>query len=827
MLKTYFKKALPHIIAVAIFAIVAIVYCKPALEGKVLQQSDITQWKGMAQDALKYREKYGHTPFWTNNMFGGMPTYQITGIPANPFSIGALDGLFTLHLPEPIGLFFLASICFYFLAQVLGFNTIVSIIGALGYSYATYNPIIVTVGHITKMHAIAYLPFFVGAILLLFQKKYIAGGILTTIATALFVQANHLQITYYGIIIIAFMSVYYLIVWIQSKQYAHIIKTLVIALVAGIMGLTVNAPILISTYEYGKASIRGGSALSNKDSKTTATGLNKDYALSYSMFKSEPLVMMFPNIYGGSSDPNVMDPSNSKAIEVLQQMQPQVGQQLQSFLQFYWGGIGGTSGPPYVGIVICFFAIIGLSVKSNNQRIWITAAIVFSLMLAAGSYFISFNSIMLDHLPFYNKFRAPSMIIVIPTLLLGIMSLYGLEALTTEQNWKEVFNKYKISFWLLGFVFISVMYIYMTSDFKSENEKHLITTIAQLPDPNQKAAFEAPANELVNAIATDRKTLIENDLFKALIYIIAIGIILFLAFKKIINQTIVLISLGVLSVFDLFQLNVKYLKPDLFIEATENENAFTLSPIDSYLLKDTSHYRVLDLRNGIQNSFNGGAIIAYHHKSVGGYNPAKLSIYQDLIENQWYKFPNCMPTVNMMNTKYIITGDIASDTVVNPNACGNVWFVKGIVYKNGPAEVMNALSSFNPKDTAIIETKDKTANLANLAFDSESNIKLVNNDNDIVNYTSTSNKNQLAIFSEVYYNLGWKAYIDNKETQIIKANYVLRGLVVPAGKHEIRFEFKPSSIETAQLASKSISWILWGVILGILGMQLYKTKQQD
>jgi hypothetical protein len=691
-----------------------------------------------------------------------------------------------------------------------------SVIGALAYSYATYNPIIIIVGHETKMHAIAYLPFFIGSVLLLFQRKYIVGTVLIAISTALFVQANHLQITYYGIIIVFFMSIYYLITWIQEKQYNQLFKTIGLGVVAGLMGLAANAPMLISTYEYGKESIRGGSVLTTKDSKTTATGLNKEYAFSYSMFTSEPLVMMFPNIYGGSSDPNVVDPAKSKAIEVLQQMPPQVAQQLQSFVQFYWGGIGFTAGPPYVGILICFFAIMGLSVAGNKHRWWIAATIVFTLLLSSGSFFMSFNSFMLDHLPFYNKFRAPSMIIVVPTLLLGVMALYGMDALVKETSWKEVFAKYKPSFIVLALVFVSVFYIYMSSDFKSENEKHLITTIAQIPDAAQKAAFEAPANDLVNAIATDRKTLIEGDLAYAVIFIVIIAGLLFLAFKKVINQTIVLVVFGVLALFDLFHLNIKYLKSESFIEAADNENAFTKTPLDIALAKDTTQYRVLDLRAGIQNSFNGGAIIAYHHNTVGGYNPAKLSIYQDLIENQWYKFPNCLPTMNMMNTKYIISGDMARDTTPNPNALGNAWFVKGIEFKKGPAEVMNHLSYFNPKDSAVMEEKDKIESLSGIQFDSTATIQLVKNDNDIVTYTSNSTKKQLAIFSEVYYKLGWKAYIDNQETPIVKANYVLRGLVVPAGKHEIRFEFKPSSIATAQMASKTISWILWLAIIGLI-----------
>ncbi|MEY3818691.1 MAG: hypothetical protein RLZZ425_146, partial [Bacteroidota bacterium] len=813
MLKSIFKSALPHIIAVAIFAIVAIIYCKPALEGKVLQQSDITQWKGMAQDAFSYKEKYGYTPLWSNSMFGGMPAYQTTGVGGFEYSVGWIDQLLTLGLAEPISLFFLASICFYFLAQVLGFNTIISIIGALGYSYATYNPIIVSVGHITKMHSIAYLPLFIASLLVLYQKKYLLGGILTSVATVLLIQGNHIQIDYYGVLIAIFMSVYFLIIWIKNKEYTHILKTLGIGLTAGIIGLAVNAPLLLSTYEYGKESIRGGSKLITKDSKTTSTGLNKDYALSYSMYKSEPLVLMFPNIYGGGSDPNAVDPANSKAIETLQQMQPQVAQQLQSFLSFYWGGIGFTAGPPYVGVIICFFALLGFSVKENKHKWWIAATIILSFLLSAGSYLESFNVFILNNIPFYNKFRAPSMIMVIPTLLLGIMALYGMAEIATETSLKNITKKYKLSFILVGIILLSVLSIYFTSDFKSDGERNLIEQIAKIPDANQRAAFEAPARDLVNAIATDRKGMIEGDVVKFFIYLLLIFALVFLAIKKVINQTILLIGFGVLSMIDLFQVNLKYLKSDSFIEATENENAFALSPIDIALKKDTTQYRVLDMRGGINNAFNGGAIVAYNHKTVGGYHAAKLSIYQDLIENQWYKFPNCMPTMNMLNTKYVISGNLENDTIPNKDALGNVWFVKGIQFEKGPAEVMQRLDNFNPKDTAIIEQKDKIESLNNLESDENASIALVNNKNDEINYTSNSTKKQFAVFSEIYYNLGWKAYIDNVETPIVKTNYVLRGLVVPAGNHAIRFEFKPTTIKNSIIASTFASILLW---LGIV-----------
>jgi len=826
MLKSIFKSALPHIIAVAIFAIVAIIYCKPALEGKVLQQSDITQWKGMAQDAFAFKEKNGNFPLWSNSMFGGMPAYQTTGVGGFQYSVGWIDQLLTLRLAEPISLFFLASLCFYFLAQVLGFNTIISIIGALGYSYATYNPIIVTVGHITKMHSIAYLPLFIASLLVLFNKKYLLGGTLTSIATVLLIQGNHIQIDYYGVIIAIIMSVYFLITWIKNKEYSHILKTLGIGLTAGIIGLAVNAPLLLSTYEYGKESIRGGSKLITKDSKTTSTGLNKDYALSYSMYKSEPLVLMFPNIYGGASDPNAVDPAKSKAIETLQQMQPQVAQQLQSFLSFYWGGIGFTAGPPYMGVIICFFALLGFSVKENKHKWWIAAAVILSFLLSAGSYLESFNVFILNNLPFYNKFRAPSMIMVIPTLLLGIMALYGMAEIATETSLKNILTKYKLSFILTGIILLSVLSIYFTSDFKSDGERNLIEQIAKIPDANQRAVFETPARDLVNAIATDRKGMIEGDVFKFFIYVLLIFTLVFLAIKKVINQTILLIGFGVLSMIDLFQVNLKYLKSDSFIEATENENAFALSPIDIALKKDTTQYRVLDMRGGINNAFNGGAIVAYNHKTVGGYHAAKLSIYQDLIENQWYNFPNCMPTMNMLNTKYVITGNLANDTIPNKDALGNVWFVKGIQVEKGPAEVMKSLDNFNPKDTAIIEQKDKIESLNNLAFDENASIALVNNKNDEINYTSSSTKKQLAVFSEIYYNLGWKAYIDNVETPIVKTNYVLRGLVVPAGDHAIRFEFKPITIKNSIVASSFASILLWLCIVTMIVIA-YRNKQKS
>ena len=402
--------------------------------------------------------------------------------------------------------------------------------------------------------------------------------------------------------------------------------------------------------------------------------------------------------------------------------------------------------------------------------------------------------------------------------------MYGLSATIKATNFKSFLQEHKIGWVSLGLVFFAVMALYFSSDFKSESEKQLMSQIMQIQDPNQKAAFEGPARDLVNAIAEDRKGFIESDITRTFVFIGIAFLLIFLYIKRSIQETVFIIAIGILSLVDLFQINVQYLKPSQYVEAAENENAFALTALDNALLNDKSHYRIIDLRRGVQNSFNEGAILAYHHKLVGGYNPAKLSIYQDLIENQWYNFPNCLPTLNMMNTKYIITGNMASDTIPNPDALGNAWFVKGIEYKKGPAEVMSSLSNFNPKDTAIIEEKDKLNELTAITYDSAATINLVDNKNDIVTYSSNASQKQFAVFSEVYYKLGWKAYIDEVESPIIKTNYVLRGLVIPAGKHNIRFEFKPSSIAMAQKASTFASIVLWGLLIGIIIKSFKKEK---
>ena len=806
------KSIIPHLIAVGVFLIVTLVYCKPILQGKVLQQSDVVQWQGMAQDALKSKEATGTLPYWTNGMFAGMPAYQITGIIPFAYSLGKLDAIFQMGLPEPMGYFFLACLAFYFLSQVLGVHYLIGIVGALGYGFATYNPIIAIVGHITKLHAIAYMPFFIGSMILVYERKFISGLILLAIASTELFGCNHLQIAYYTFIIAGFISLYYLIVWIKAKTYKSILQCFAGAAVVILLGILSNAPMLFSTYNYGKASIRGGSALAKADGTKSTEGLSKAYALDYSMLKPEPLTLLFPNIYGGGSDPNTIDPAASKAIEALQSMPQQVAEQLQGYIRFYWGGIGYTAGPPYIGFLFGLIALIGFGFKNIKHRYWIGAAIILSILLSYGLYFESFNVFMLDHLPFYNKFRAPSMIMVIPTLLLGIMALLSVQEIANkfEDNKESFLQKIKPALYVTGALFVIAFYFYATQNFKSNSEANLIKQVQQIPDPNQRAAFEAPVASLVDGLAADRQAMFSSDLFKSLGLTTVLFVAIFLYYRKFISKVIFIVAIGFIALFDLFKVDLQYLNTSDFYEKEEVEANFKTTATDIAILNDKSYYRILDLREGINNAFNQGAKISYFHHSVGGYHPAKLSIYQDLIENQWYNFPNCMPTANMLNTKYFIQGDLSKDTIANPNALGNVWFVNRVSIQPDAAAVMKTITNFDPATVAVVEKQDWKLDTAYVK-DSLASIKLVRKQNDQMEYASNSNTKQLAVFSEVYYPYGWKAFIDDKETPIYKCNYVLRTLEVPAGSHKITFKFEPTEVILANklgLGAVSLVWLL-------------------
>ncbi|MEA3426502.1 MAG: YfhO family protein [Bacteroidota bacterium] len=833
MKKIQWKNLLPHAIAVVVFLVVALVYCKPLLQGKVLQQSDVSLWKASAQNSFEYQEKHGHFPLWSNGVFSGMPAFQIVSPGSNPVSIIYAANLLTLNLPKPVSFFFLACVCFYFLSQVLRINPYIGIFGALSYAYATYNPIIIAEGHDTKMQAIAYLPAFIGSLLLLYDKRYLWGTTLTALFTGLLISANHLQITYYGALIALIMSVSLGIRWIKEKDFKHLFRSAGLVIFATLLGVMVNAITLFTTYEYSKRTIRGGSELAGADSTSTVTktGLSKDYALSYSMFKTEPLVMMFPRMYGGSSHNLELAEDKSKAIEALQQMPQQLGQQLQGFLQFYWGGIdgaGGTKGPPYLGAIVCFLAILGFVLLDGKHKWWILTACVLTFLMSAGKYLEGFNSFLLNYLPLYNKFRAPSMILVIPTLLLSMLSVMSLNHILEQHNREELFRKYKKGLLAVAAVFAVALLVYVTADFSGEPDKMLLQNINAITDAQQKAAIEPPIRAFLNGLKQDRQSLFMGDLLRSLLFILVPALAIFLFIKKKITALTVTLAVGLFAFIDVMVIDTKYLNADNYTEASDYEDRFKPGQVDQQIAQDTGYYRVLDVSQGIAAAFNGGPLTAYFHNSIGGYHPAKLSIYQDLIEKQLYQFPNCLPVLDMLNTKYIITSAQQNGQQLmaqqNPEALGATWFVSALTYKKGPAEVMKELTNFNPKDTAILDEADRKNLVANATRDSSAFIKLVYNDNDIIEYKSSSKNTEFAVFSEIYYDGGWVATIDGKETPIVRTNYVLRGLQVPAGDHRIVFEFKPASFYTSNQAAIGASAFIWLMLIGAVVITLRKPK---
>lgn len=822
------KALIPHAIAVVIFLLVALIYCKPALEGKVLQQHDVTQWKGMAQNSFQAKERTGHFPLWTNGMFGGMPAYQITGISENPVSVGYLGDIILLGLPKPVGVFFLACLCFYFLTQVLSINAYIGIFGALAYTYATYNPIILAAGHDTKMNAIAYLPAIIASLILIYDKKYIAGTALTALFTALLLGANHLQITYYGFIIILFMSVAFAFRCIKEKDLAHLGKAAGLAITAALLGILVNAVTLFTTYEYAKKTIRGGSVLADSTTNVTKTGLSKDYALSYSIYKTEPLVMMFPRFYGGSSSQLEVAQEKSQAVAALQQMPQELAQQIQGYMQFYWGGIDGvgTSGPPYAGAIVCFLALIGLVIVDKKYTYWMGAAIVFTLLLSWGKYLEGFNVAMLKYLPVYDKFRAPSMILVVPTFLLSVLAVLSLNTIISTDNKSLLWEKYKKGLMVIAAVFGIAALVYLTADFSNTGDKMLLEQISKIPDASQRAQIEAPVKLFVDGLREDRKSLVIGDLLRTLFFCLVAAAGVYVLIKQKIKPVYIIAVIGVFAMIDVFGINSKYLNADNYQDAAEYENNFMPSAADQEILKDTSYYRVLNLTQGVSNAFNGGALTAYFHKSVGGYHPAKLSIYQDLIENQFYKFPNCMPALNMMNTKYFIMPDPQTGQATvqqNPNALGAAWLVRSVEFKEGPGAIMKSISDFNPSETALLDVKDKSR-IGSIQYDSTANIQLLKNENDMATYQYQSNSNQYAVFSEVFYDAGWKAFIDGKEAAILQTNYVLRGMEIPAGAHTIEFKFEPASYAIGSKAAIGSSIAIWLLLIGAIANGFKKTK---
>ena len=819
-MNAWLKKLLPHFVAVIVFLGVAVIYCRPALEGKVLNQHDISQWKGAMQQSFDYKETHGEFPLWTNSMFSGMPTFQI-GYSGNNHILTYAHKILTFGLPNPILFFFLASICFYFLCVVLRLKTTVSILGSLAFAYATYNPVIISAGHETKMLAMAYMPALLGSLLLIFEKKYWIGASLTALFTGLLISMNHPQIAYYFFIALSIMTLFFVINWIKEKDFKHIFLALGFTLVAGITGVLTNAVSILSTYEYQKETIRGGSSVltdSTQLANKSQTGLDKDYAFSYSMEIAEPFVMMVPRMFGGSSGNEEVKQEDSKSIEVLRRLPQELQQQLP--MTYYWGGIGNTSGPPYVGAIICFLAILAMFVLDGKHKWWALSAIVLSIMISWGSFFSSFNTILFDNLPFYNKFRAPSMVLIIPQLLLPFLAVLGLNTIIETSDKKAIWEKYKKGLLATVAVFAVLLLIYFTSGFLSEVDNNILKQVRETGQPQLSEAV----NSFFDGLKEDRKGLMMGDILRSFGFILVALVAIFLFIKNKISALAATIAITVFAFIDVMAIDSKYLNQDSYQEKIEAEGVFQKSAKDNEILADKSYFRVFNFGG---NPFND-AVTSYHYNSIGGYHAVKLRIYQDLIERQLSKQQPNFPVLNMLNTKYFIQKDprtgVTQNYQRNESALGPVWFVKHIQFVKNADEEMKALDNFNPADTAFVQESFK-ASVSNLpSYDSTATIVLDKNDNDMIAYSSSSASDQFAVFSEVYYASGWKAFIDKQEVPIVKTNYALRGLSVPTGKHSIEFKFEPAGYLKGRKITSIAGFVLIALVLFTLFIEWRRSK---
>lgn len=798
-----FSKVLPHLIAIIVLLLVAVLFCSPALSGKQISQTDVISWKGMAQEALQYKEQHGRFPLWITNMFNGMPAYQIALESQNVVSTGFFHQVLTLGLPKPISFFFLASLLFYFLTQVFRFRPWIGVLTAIGYAYATYDPIIVSVGHDTKMLAIAYMPALLGALVLLYDKNYWLGGALTALFSALLIGMNHLQITYYFLIVAGFMTVYYVIQWVKAKDYKHLALSLGIALVGGLSGVLSNATNIFTTYDYSKATMRNGTLGLDTavNAGTKKSGLSIDYAFTYGSYgQAETFTMLVPGMYGGGGGGDLDGESKVAQNLTAKGVPEEQATQFAASMPTYWGAQPGHAGPVYLGAIMVFLFMLGMVYLKTGHRWWMLAAIILAIFMSWGKNFEAFNSFVFNYLPYYNKFRAPAMILVIPQILfplLGGMALQQFIFSGEQQN--EKWKGLKKGLYATGGLLAITVLFYLSFDFRGPNDESLLQYFAQ------SLGGETAAQDLYAAFRADRKAMFGSDLLRSVVLIALAAGVLWLFVKDRLKAGLAIGALLVLNLFDLIGIGKRYLNESNFVEQDQYDEAFALTPADQQIKQDTGYYRVLNLTRDVFND----AITSYHHRSVGGYHPAKLSIVEDLLSFQLRKQPMNIAVLNMLNTRYVITQPQGGQPQVqtNPEALGAAWFVKTVAFKNNWLEVMKSMDNFNPRDTAILEAGSK-ALVPLPQTDSTASILLVSHDNEEMRYQSNATSNGFGVFSEIYYDRGWKAFIDGREVPIIRTNYVLRGLNIPAGKHDIRFVFEPASYKTGEAVSLVVNILI-------------------
>ncbi len=802
---SFLGKSLPHIIAVVSFLAISIFMYRPIIfEGKVMDQNDINQGKGANQEIVEFRKATGEEALWTNGMFGGMPAYLINVRWSGATIINATQKMLSVYLPSPISENFIAFLAFYILCLAFGVRPYLAIGGAIAFGLSTFYVISIHAGHIWKIRAIAYMPLVVAGIRLVFAKKYLTGFLLTAFALALELNSNHLQITYYLFLMLVIYSLSELFYAIKSKETAVLPTKIGVLVVAGLLAIGTNLGKLWTTYEYGSFSIRGKSELSSTPAVSKA-GLDRDYAFRWSSGQWESMTLLIPHLYGGGS--GVYAGKNSETADFLRKNNVQrneISQYERAYLG-YWGAQPGTAGPAYAGAVVCFLFILSLFFLSKRTKYWMLTVIAFAIMLSWGSNFPSFNNLMFDLFPGYNKFRSVTMVIILALMLLPLMGILGIEQLLQAKWTKDIQKKTFIAAGIsIGMALFALM----------------VTNPPGI-DGMQKA--------LADTIESDRTAIIKKDVFRTILYIaLTFGAIYFLMREKIAPKTFSII-LAVLILLDLGLVDSRYLNDSVYKKA--NAKSFLdKTPADDVILKDNEQdFRVLNL----QNPFNE-ARTSYFHKSVGGYHGAKMRRYQDvisrhltqemqqIIEDKKLTKANS-GVISMLNTKYLMAGYQANGVIPNPYVLGAAWIVDDIKLVNSPDEEIKEIGHVNLRTTAVIDKSKFDIN--SITPDTLAQIKLIDYQPNQLVYESNTAKPTLAVFSEIYYPKGWSATIDGNDVEILRANYLLRALEIPAGNHKIEFRFAPKSFFVGNTIMWVCSVVLLGMLIFMLSRKFYFQKQ--
>jgi hypothetical protein len=799
-LKDKIKPILPHLIAVVIFIVVSFTYFYPVLEGKVLKANDSNVSNINSKEIRDFREKYGKEPLWTNSIFSGMPAYLIsTQYPGNLIKyVDAKLRIFKM----PVSVFFISMLGFYILLLIFGVTPWLAIAGALAYSLSSFFFQILGAGHNTQAIALAYMAPMIGGIYYAYRRDALKGALLTALFVALEIQANHPQITYYSLLCLLIFGVVEFIYSIRNKTVFKFLKTSAMLIVPFIVAIGINFASLYTTYEYGKYSIRGKSDLTGEN-KNVTSGLNKDYITFWSYGVDETFNLLIPNYKGGSSRPFDRDSQTFRALRQ-NNNEAAINQ-----IQKYWGTQPGTDGPHYVGAIVFFVFVLGLVLIKGPEKWWLLAATILSVMLAWGKNFMPFSNFFIEHFPGYNKFRAVTMTLVIAEFCIPLLAFLALRNIfngTTTK--KDIIKGLKIALGITGgFIVLVLIFPGIAGSFLGQNEGDL------------------PA-WLTTAMIADRKVLLRSDAFRSLIFILlSSGVIFAFIFEKLRKEYAILL-IALLIVLDLWTVDKRYLDADRFERPSAIQKAFTPTAADLYILKDQSQYRVLNL----SNPFNDNSPTAYFHKSIGGYHGAKMERYSELIDSCIYPGLNIffaaatnaksvgelqtaynntpLPSLNMLNTKYIIYNP-AAPPLVNPNALGNAWFVEKPVIVDNANKEISIVRSFDPSKEATIDKafKDQISKSDYPVLENEK-IALTSYQPDELHYKYSAVDEKLAVFSEIYYPAGWKSYIDGKESKYFRTDWVLRGMILPAGDHEITFTFRPASYYTGNKISLASSILL-------------------